>query len=99
MSIETLAITSDQPVEISQDQPRRRGIRKTKSKKVLVVDGDELWPFEALAKYGDITTRTVRKMNFAKGRIGGVGYGSFAGFKRALAGQMVAPGKRSRRRW
>jgi hypothetical protein len=97
MPIESTGLTADQPIEALQDQPRRRP-RKTKLKKIIVVDGDELWPFEQLAEYGDVTTRTVRKMDFAKGYIGGLGYGSFAGFKRALASQMIERGKRPRRR-
>jgi hypothetical protein len=98
MSIEALAPASVQSTEAPQDEPRRRGVRKPKSKKIIAVDDDELWPFQALADYGDVTTRTVRKMPFKKGIIGGVAYGSFADFKRALAAQLVEPDKRKRRR-
>jgi N6-adenosine-specific RNA methylase IME4 len=81
MSIESVT-TVDHPVETSPDQTTRRRPRKIKPRKIIpLADGDEAWPIELLADYGNVTERTVRKMEFAKGLIGGLGYGSLKSFR------------------
>jgi hypothetical protein len=106
VSIETLPTLppSDQ-VLTKTTEPRRGGRRprgdappKVKNKPRIVVDGDELWPLADLGREANLTPRTVKRMAFGKGLLGGVLYGSLKGFRAALAAQMVEPGKKRRGR-